>query len=230
MLANPARATIALGVLLVGVLVPAGVARADAAGDFLSKTNALRGSRGIAALGSDGRMVAIAQRWASHMASTQTLSHNADLPNEIPPDWQKYGENVGTGPSVDAIQQAFVNSPHHYANLVDPDFAVVGIAVVTDGRGALWVVEDFLLEASAPPPRPQPSPPPPPAPAPISSTPAPEPPAGSVGPPAAPTPAPASPVTTATTTTTTTPPTTTTTTPASLRDVGAQLGGLDARS
>ena len=221
MVLHRVRALIVLATITIGVLAPATAARADAAGDFLSRTNSLRASKGIAALGSDSRMVAIAQRWASHMSATQTLSHNTNLPNEIPPDWQKYGENVGTGPSVDAIQQAFVNSPHHYANLVDPDFAVVGIAVVTDSRGALWVVEDFLLEASPPPPPPPPSSSPPPPPAP-SATSAPTPPATS----AAPSAPPVAPTTITTTTTTTT----TTTAPSSLRSVSSQLGNLDARS
>lgn len=216
MAAGRVRVIAAAAALVIGVGLPAGVAHADPAGDFFADTNSLRASKGVAALGSDSRMVAIAQRWAAHMASTQTLSHNTNLPNEIPSDWQKYGENVGTGPTVDAIQQAFVNSPHHYANLVDPDFAVVGIAVVTDSRGALWVVEDFLLEASAPPARSTPPPPAPPAPTQY------------VPPPAAPaptaSPATAAPTTTATTTTTTTAP------PLSSGDVAAKLSGLDARS
>lgn len=216
MVATRLRVLVAIGAVLLGVALPAGAAHADPAGDFFSQTNSLRASKGVAPLGWDSRMVAIAQRWASHMAATQTLSHNTDLPNEIPSDWEKYGENVGTGPSVSAIQQAFVNSPHHYANLVDPDFAVVGIAVVTDSRGALWVVEDFLLEAAPPPSRPPPAPAPP-----VTSSPAP--------PPAtAPVPVVPPPPTSTTTTSTTT---TTTTIPApAVGDVATELSGLDARS
>ncbi len=43
--------------------------------------------------------------------------------------WTKLGENVGTGPSNDPIWNAFVNSAHHYANIVDPDFNRVGVGV-----------------------------------------------------------------------------------------------------
>lgn len=201
---------LAIGILVVGIGLPAGAAHADPASDFVSRTNALRASKGIAPLGVDSRLTSIAQRWASHMASTQTLAHNPDLANEIPSDWEKYGENVGTGPSVDAIQQAFVNSPHHYANLVDPDFTLIGVAVVIDSRGALWVVEDFLLEGYVPPPTPPPRQQSPPLTA--------APPAPQTLPP---------PTTSATTTTTTMP---TTTVQPSAADVAAALRALDARS
>ncbi|GAC1590779.1 MAG: hypothetical protein NVS3B21_08650 [Acidimicrobiales bacterium] len=153
---------VAVLVTLAASLLGAGPAHADPASDFISRTNALRASKGLPALVSDGRLTSIAQRWAAHMAATGTLSHNGDLQNELPSDWIKYGENVGDGPSVDSIHQAFVNSPHHYANLVDPDFRSIGVAVVIDGRNLLWVVEDFMLEGQSPPPPPPSQPPPPP--------------------------------------------------------------------
>lgn len=217
-------------------LMTAGAAHADPASDFISRTNALRASKGLPALVTDSRLTSIAQQWASHMAATATLSHNGNLQNELPSDWIKYGENVGDGPSVDSIQQAFVNSPHHYANLVDPDFRSIGVAVVIDGRGVLWVVEDFMLEGQVSPSPPPPSPPPPATtqpPAPPQTIPTPSPP----GPGTAPTDtAPGSgqgtgPSTTAATTTTTATTTAALTAPeSSLPDVVRRLGALDARS
>lgn len=221
------RMLVASSVLALGVGIPAGVARADPASDFVSSTNALRAAEGIAPLTVDSRMVAIAQQWSEHMASTQTVSHNPNLGNEVPADWEKYGENVGTGPSVDAIEKAFVNSPHHYANLVDPEFRLLGVAVVIDARGALWVTEDFLLEAPASSP-----PPPPPASSPITS-PAPSQTTAVASqttaaspPPTTPAPAtsPPPPTTPATGTTTTTAPA------PSASEVAAKLSALDARS
>jgi hypothetical protein len=82
---------------------------------------------------------------------------------------------VGTGPTVESIHNAFVNSEHHYANLVEAKFTLIGVGVVErDGR--IWVTEDFKQPvqqkasprpAAAPvapapaPPRPAPAPAPP---------------------------------------------------------------------
>lgn len=119
---------------------------------FYAKTNDLRRSKGVAALVIDVQLRAIARRWSAHMAASGTLSHNPNLAQEVTENWSTLGENVGVGPSVDAIQQAFVNSPHHYANLVDPGFVYVGIGVSYGSNGAVWVTEDFMQPASTAPP------------------------------------------------------------------------------
>ena len=52
-------------------------------------------------------------------------------------------ENVaGNGSSVAEIESAWMNSPVHRANILDPHVNVVGIAVIQN-RGMLYAVEDF---------------------------------------------------------------------------------------
>jgi uncharacterized protein YkwD len=43
--------------------------------------------------------------------------------------------------NADKASAAFVNSPHHYANLVDPDFNSIGLGVVRrpDVRGGIEI-------------------------------------------------------------------------------------------
>ena len=53
------------------------------------------------------------------------------------------GENVGIGPNVGAIHQAFLASPEHYRNLADPVFTHVGIGVFVDGAGRTWTAHEF---------------------------------------------------------------------------------------
>jgi hypothetical protein len=83
------------------------------------------------------------------MAGAGQISHNMSLPNVVSGPWTKLGENVGVGGSVGSIQQAFINSPHHYENLVDPVWNYVGIGVVDSG-GRIWVTVDFMQLSSAP--------------------------------------------------------------------------------
>jgi hypothetical protein len=69
------------------------------------------------------------------------------------------------GPDVDGLFQAFVNSPHHYENLVDPAFTRVGVGVAV-ANGMIFTAHEFMaLRTTAPPARPAPAPAPAAAPA-----------------------------------------------------------------
>jgi hypothetical protein len=140
---------------------PAGASAATDASRFVALTNQTRAQHGLPALTVSGTLVGIAQGWSDHMAAAGTISHNPNLSAQAPSNWQNLGENVGMGGSVDAIEQAFLNSPHHYTNIVSPDFREVGIAVTYSGS-TLFVTVDFMRTfqdtAAAPAPAPAPRP------------------------------------------------------------------------
>ena len=146
---------LALGVALLApafVAVSASPARAEPGSEgaqFIAVTNELRVQHGLNPLATDGTLLGIARTWSGHMAAAGGISHNMNLPNMVSLPWQKLGENVGVGGSVDAIQTAFINSPHHYENLVDPVWNYVGIGVVDSG-GRIWVTVDFMQLGGAP--------------------------------------------------------------------------------
>jgi hypothetical protein len=110
---------------------------------FLALTNQLRVSHGLNALASYGGLVSIGRVWSANMAGAGGISHNMNLPHEVSGPWTKLGENVGVGSTVQSIQDAFIASPHHYENLVDPVYNYVGIGVVDSG-GRIWVTVDFM--------------------------------------------------------------------------------------
>jgi hypothetical protein len=146
------RMAAALAVVFTGMLTLAPAAHADTATaetQFVNLINTLRQSKGLRPLAVDPRLTTVARGWSANMASTGTLAHNPSFSAQAPSDWLKLGENVGYGPDVNAIHTAFVNSPHHYANLVDADFNAVGVGVVVSGS-TMWVTEDFEKSASAP--------------------------------------------------------------------------------
>ena len=57
--------------------------------------------------------------------------------------WTVVGENVGVGPTVDSIQDAYMSSPTHAENVVLPHYTHFGSASEYGLDGYLWTVEVF---------------------------------------------------------------------------------------
>jgi hypothetical protein len=136
---------IAAGIQLAAS-IPAHAFEPAAESDFLARINALRASVGVAPVAMDSKLTGVARDWSVQMSGGTGLAHNPNLRSiidGITSVWRKLGENVGWGTSVAQLHDALVKSPHHYANLVDPDFHIVGIGVVVKGA-EMWVTQDFL--------------------------------------------------------------------------------------
>lgn len=116
---------------------------AAAEADFVTRINALRASKGLGQLEVDGPLTAFARRWAAKMAGDDRISHNPNLRRDAPGDWEKLGENVGVGMTVQRLHDAFVASPSHYRNLVDRDFTRIGVGVVIGRDGAIFTAHEF---------------------------------------------------------------------------------------
>lgn len=161
-------------------------------------TNSDRVSRGLRALVTANDLQALAQQRANEMARSGALAHTTNLGSKVS-GWQRLGENVGRGPNLTDIETAFMNSPSHRENILDPDFTQLGVGVTFDGKDYFYVAVIFRQPSGAAPTA-----------APAPSTPP------TTRAAAAPKPKPKPAVTTTApppTTTTTEPPTTTTTTP-----------------
>ena len=88
-------------------------------------------------------LIAQAQDWADTMAADGDLRHSSLSGAEIPDGWNVIGENVGMGEDLSAIQGAFLNSPAHRANMLDPRFDTMGTGVAKARDGTVWVVQLF---------------------------------------------------------------------------------------
>lgn len=156
----------------VGSISPADASASDEQA-FVARINSLRASKGLGSLAVHGELTAIGRNWAGQMAAAGRISHNPNFASQVTANWAKLGENVGVGGSVDSLMQAFINSPGHYANLVDPAFTHIGVGV-TFGGGRMFTSHQFmkLQGATAPAPAPAPKAP---APAPKATAPAPAP-------------------------------------------------------
>ena len=125
---------------------------ASPAGDLAAATNSARAAAGLAPLQIDGQLSAVAQAWAEHMAATNTLSHNGALRSQVT-NWTFLGENVGYSGDIPTVQQAFMNSPEHRANILNAHYTQMGVGSATSISPAcncqlLWVVVDFRRPAT----------------------------------------------------------------------------------
>jgi len=126
--------------LVMVSLVPAASASANDEAAFIASVNQTRAAKGLPALKTDVQLTNLARGWAGAMrdgtcGSGNFICHASPISAGVTHPWEKLGENVGTGPDVAAVMSAFIASPGHYANIIDPEFTHIGVGVVwEDGR------------------------------------------------------------------------------------------------
>jgi hypothetical protein len=144
------RPTRSLAAILLALALTLGLAGPAAAQTLepgledrlVTLTNQARAREGKPPLRVELQLTRIARDWSHTMASRQELSHRPSLGSAITGSWTRTGENVGVGPSIDRIQDAFLNSPGHRRNIVG-DFDRVGIGVY-ERNGRYWVTVNFV--------------------------------------------------------------------------------------
>lgn len=144
-----------LAVLLVTAVAAEPAGAGESSGqqelEFITKLNELRASKGVAPLATKGDLFDMARTWSARMLTVRGISHNPSLAAQGPPGWRRLGENVGMGYSVQSLHDAFVASPLHYKNMVDPQFDSVGVGIVHAADGQIFVTVNFMTTATASP-------------------------------------------------------------------------------
>ena len=130
---------LAVAVVVVGLALSA--CSADENGMF-SMVNSSRAQAGTGQLNPDIALIVKAQAWSKQLAADQSLYHS-NLSDGAPAGWYRLGENVGTGSSLAAVNQAFLDSAPHRANILEPSDTHLGVGVTVDGNGRYWIVEEF---------------------------------------------------------------------------------------
>ncbi len=158
---------------MLGVAHPVAAGAADAAveSQFVASINSIRAQHGLAPLAVYGQLTSVARSWTDQMAANGSISHNPDYANEVSANWTKLGENVGVGYSEQDLMSAFLNSPTHYKNIVDPGYNYIGVGVSYGSDGRMYTTHDFMELDSAPAAQPDPTPAPAPAPQPKPAAP-----------------------------------------------------------
>jgi uncharacterized protein YkwD len=147
---------------LSGLAVPAAVAPVAAAAAttvgsvylngyeaaLVADINAARADHGLRALVVTAGTTDVARRWSWRLASAQALSHNPSIVTNLEhagsAAWSDIAENVGEAPSDDPqmLFGAYMDSPPHRANILDPAARFLGVGVV-ERAGTAWNTLDF---------------------------------------------------------------------------------------
>jgi uncharacterized protein YkwD len=122
---------------------------------LLSAANQERVALGVAPLTWSPELAEAALQHARVMASQEDISHQfpgePGLQNRIQGaglDPEAIAENVAFAPSLLRIHSGWMNSPGHRANLLNPAYTILGVAVIVRGR-EIYAVEDFAGRPTA---------------------------------------------------------------------------------
>jgi hypothetical protein len=154
---------VASGGMMLAILVGAELSQAVAEGFLVAEENEMTGLvnrhrslHGSRPLQQDAALQMVARRQAQRMAAAGYIYHTPDLAAEAGsavPNWVRIGENVGIGPSVVSVQDAFLASPPHHDN-IDKPYNLIGLGAVAGNGGALFFTQNFAQTSTAPPPAP----------------------------------------------------------------------------
>jgi len=122
--------------------------------------NQVRAESALHPLAAQAVLTAIARTQAAAMAARGRIYHNPNLAadaNAAGLWWTQLGENVGVGPDVSTIHDAFLASPHHRDNILNSAYNAIGVGVVPgtgNESGQIFVSHVFGRLLAAPPPSP----------------------------------------------------------------------------
>ena len=123
---------------------------ADAvARDVYLRVNDERRARGLPPLEWHEGLADIARGWSEEMIATSYRHSTAEF--RAHPDFSGTGENIAMGQSSsDGLHVGWMRSDGHRENILNPDFATIGVGVVTIGvgvvcrnDGAMWATQIF---------------------------------------------------------------------------------------
>jgi uncharacterized protein YkwD len=140
---------VVLAVAMAPVLCRQATAQQPAEQQLMDLTNADRAQQGLPALKWDPALAQAAAQHAQLMSQQPELSHQ--YPGEPDLDarcgaagshFRAIAENVALAPSPQALQQEWMHSPPHRANILDPRMDAIGVGLVKRG-GNYYAVVDF---------------------------------------------------------------------------------------
>jgi uncharacterized protein YkwD len=134
-----AAGVVAVALLLTGCLTPGQES-------VLNELNADRRVYGRSNLSIHDQAQAKAQAWAEKLASEGRLYHS-NLESGITARWCGLGENVGYGGTVAKIQDAYMASAGHRANVLNTTWNGVGVGYAigkVNGVSVIFTVHSFI--------------------------------------------------------------------------------------
>ncbi|MFE6967238.1 CAP domain-containing protein [Agromyces sp. NPDC057679] len=169
------RATAFLAIVLAALLITPTVTQAGTKEDeVFSIVNQHRANAGLRNLIRDPTLDAVAREWAEYMTRTGNFDHSSNdwRAARIPGGWQTNGENIAEGfGTAGSVMEAWMASPGHRQNILQPVYTRVGIAFDQGGYEWVQIFAGYPSDTAPPAPEPAPNPEPAPDPAPEPSSP-----------------------------------------------------------
>jgi uncharacterized protein YkwD len=139
-------------ILATDVQIANNQAPRNAAGQLFAYSNQARAAQGLRPLEWDPALASAALNHCVRMAAEGPLSHQyngepdlSERAGHAGAHFSLVEENLDEGYEPASIHQAWMNSPHHRENLLNPEVDRVGLAVVARGN-MLYAVADFAHE------------------------------------------------------------------------------------
>ena len=133
-----------LGIFVFASTAAVASASPGAEAEFVAAINHSRGAAGLPPLSVHNDLVTGARAHTAEMIPTGTIFHSSSGQlAAVTTGWSVLGENVGKGPSVSVLHQAFMESPSHRANILG-DFDRVGVGVGFDAESKMYVTVMFM--------------------------------------------------------------------------------------
>ena len=135
--------TLALSIVLAAV-APTAQATWHPRAEMLSWMNKARDRQGAVELDSVRRLRDLANLHSRQMAYEGRIFHTEQLSARLRiVTWSVAGENVGVGPRLWALYEAFMKSDVHRANILERRFERVGIGLYK-ADGFIWITMIFI--------------------------------------------------------------------------------------
>ncbi len=113
--------------------------------------NSERSKAGAPALKANADLANMARVKSQDMINNGYFSHNSptygspfDMMNTFGISFRTAGENIAMNQSVEAAHASLMNSDGHRANILNPAFTQIGIGIVSDGHGNLYITQEFI--------------------------------------------------------------------------------------
>lgn len=140
-LSSSTRRKVVVATVLCAMALLTGCLRSTQS-QVLSELNADRSANKLRTLAIQADAQNKAQAWAEKLARENKLYHST-LSDGIKVKWCSLGENVGYGPNVPAIEDAYMNSAGHRANILSTKWNGVGVGYATNGS-RVYTVQVFI--------------------------------------------------------------------------------------
>lgn len=131
--------------VLAGVMTSCETTDTDRS-EVVSLINVSRQQNGLAPLTENLDLNVKADAWAARLRDECRIYHSR-LADGAPSNWRKLGENVGRGGTIYQVHGAYLASPGHRRNILDPAYDQVGAGAVwgtCNGYRTVFTVQVFM--------------------------------------------------------------------------------------